>query len=456
MFRLNSVPLPTLSQRSAMAAIHSIAAQSFLSLPNPKPRKRIAAHPKPILTSKLPKNPTFPRNKQKGRRVLNSAVKREECDVIPVQSSDSTDQQEGVVASRVESEAGDQGELVSQVGGFGASEGRLSFEGAGGFGSTGVGSERESEEFERPVEKLLTNIPSRYSSASLNRSSASLNRSSFPSGFVFGSASASYQYEGAWNEGGKGPSIWDNFTHQYPGIAPYVTIFHWDLPQALEEEYGGFLNRQIVNHFRDYAELCFKLFGDRVKHWITLNEPYNFINFGYASGQLAPGRCSAWQNLNCTGGDSATEPYIVAHHFLLAHAHAVEVYKTKYQAASSWLVIYPKGIREILLYAKHKYNNPVIYITENGMDEFDDPKLSLPQSLNDTHRIDYHYHHLDYLRKAIDDGVNVKGYFAWSLTDNFEWAAGYTLRFGFVYIDYNDGLKRHPKLSASWFKYFLG
>ncbi|RXI04208.1 hypothetical protein DVH24_038482 [Malus domestica] len=90
------------------------------------------------------------------------------------------------------------------------------------------------------------------------------------------------------------------------------------------------------------------------------------------------------------------------------------------------------------------------------MDEFDDPKLSLPQSLNDTHRIDYHYHHLDYLRKAIDDGVNVKGYFAWSLTDNFEWAAGYTLRFGFVYIDYNDGLKRHPKLSASWFKYFLG
>ena len=85
------------------------------------------------------------------------------------------------------------------------------------------------------------------------------------------------------------------------------------------------------NHFRDYAELCFKLFGDRVKYWITLNEPYTFITFGYASGELAPGRCSAWQNLNCTGGDSATEPYIVAHHFLLAHAHAVKVYKTKYQ-----------------------------------------------------------------------------------------------------------------------------
>ncbi|KAM1030540.1 hypothetical protein EV1_034029 [Malus domestica] len=165
--------------------------------------------------------------------------------------------------------------------------------------------------------KTCAVIPSRYSSASLNRSS-------FPSGFVFGSASASYQYEGAWDEGGKGPSIWDNFTHQYPekiidgsngdvaddqyhrykedvkimkdmrldayrfsiswsrllpngklsggvnkegvqyynnlinellnkGVTPYATIFHWDLPQALEEEYGGFLNRQIVNHFRDYA-----------------------------------------------------------------------------------------------------------------------------------------------------------------------------------------------------------
>ncbi|KAM2092357.1 hypothetical protein TB2_030284 [Malus domestica] len=138
-----------------MAAIHSIAAQSFLSLPNPKPRKPIAAQPKPILTSKLPKNPTFPRNKQKSRWVLNSAVEREECDVIPVQSSDRTDQQEGVVASRVESEGGDQGELVSQVGGFGASEGRLSFEGAGGFGSSGVGSERESEEFERLVDRTI-------------------------------------------------------------------------------------------------------------------------------------------------------------------------------------------------------------------------------------------------------------------------------------------------------------
>jgi beta-glucosidase len=85
------------------------------------------------------------------------------------------------------------------------------------------------------------------------------------------------------------------------------------------------------NDFRDYAELCFKLFGDRVKHWITLNEPWSFAKHAYAEGIFAPGRCSPWLNLNCTGGDSATEPYIVAHNQLLAHALAVNVYKTKYQ-----------------------------------------------------------------------------------------------------------------------------
>jgi beta-glucosidase len=85
------------------------------------------------------------------------------------------------------------------------------------------------------------------------------------------------------------------------------------------------------NDFRDYAELCFKEFGDRVKHWITLNEPWSYSYGGYASGLLAPDRCSAWQNLNCTGGNSGTEPYLVAHHLLLAHAAAVEVYKKKYQ-----------------------------------------------------------------------------------------------------------------------------
>ncbi|KAB1209600.1 Beta-glucosidase 12 [Morella rubra] len=361
------------------------------------------------------------------------------------------------------------------------------------------------------------------------------------------------------------------------GITPFVTIFHWDLPQTLEDKYGGFLSPHIVNDFRDYAELCFKEFGDRVKHWITLNEPYTFSYGGYATGTLAPGRCSSWQNLNCTGGDSATEPYIVSHYQILAHAAAVELYKQKYQAAqkgvigislvcpwmvpysnakhnrnaalrsldfmlgsfldpltfgdyphsmrslvgnrlpkftkeeskmvkgsfdfiglnyytalyaayaphinsgnksyltdalvnqtterngiligpaaaSVWLHVYPKGIRDLLLYTKEKYHNPKIYITENGIDELNNATLSLKEALIDTQRIKYYHSHLWYLRSAMKDGVNVKGYFAWSLLDNFEWSTGYTVRFGINYVDYKNGLKRHPKLSAHWFKNFL-
>ncbi|WJX71788.1 Beta-glucosidase 12 [Trifolium repens] len=481
-----------------------------------------------------------------------------------------------------------------------------------------------------------------------NDISKSLNRSSFPDDFIFGSASSAYQYEGAVNVGGRGPSIWDTFSHNYPGkikdksngdiaddgyhrykedieimkdinmdayrfsiswsrilpkgklgggvnkegikyynnvinelldkgLQPFITLFHWDLPQTLEEEYGGFLSPNIVNDFRDYAELCFKEFGDRVKHWITLNEPWSFAVHAYAEGTFAPGRCSPWQNLNCTGGDSAIEPYIVAHNQLLAHASAVNIYKTKYQpfqkgkigitlvchwmiplydtkldhdatqryidfqfgwfmdpltigdypssmrslvgsrlpkfttyqvklikgsfdfiglnyyttnyttnapesseakssyitdslvivtnerngipigptASSTWLSIYPKGIYDLLLYTKIKYNNPLIYITENGMDEFDDPTLPLEEALEDTQRIDYHYDHLYYLQNAIQDGANVKGYFAWSSIDNFEWILGYTSRFGLFFVDYNNSLKRYPKKSAIWFRNFL-
>ncbi|KAK3443545.1 beta-glucosidase 12 [Eucalyptus grandis] len=478
---------------------------------------------------------------------------------------------------------------------------------------------------------------------------ALFNRSSFPSGFLFGTASSAYQYEGAAKVDGRGPSIWDTFTHKYPekiadgsngdvaidqyhkykedvgimkemgldayrlsiswprilpkgtvegginragiayynhlidellahGIKPFVTIFHWDVPQTLEDEYGGFLSSKIVGHFQDFADVCFKEFGDRVKHWITLNEPWTFCDGGYVLGSLAPGRCSAWQQLNCTGGNSATEPYIVGHNLLLAHAAAVKLYRDKYKAsqkgvigitlvthwfvpysdakhnlnaaqraldfmlgwsldpitygdyphsmrslvgnrlpkfteeqslslkgsydflglnyytafyaayapysvnaqnmsyvtdaltnltsdrngipigpvaASSWLSVYPSGIRSLLLYVKNKYKNPLIYITENGIDEFNNSTLPLEQQLADPMRIDYYYRHLQYLLKAIKDGVNVKGYFAWSLLDNFEWGSGYTVRFGINYVDYKNGLKRYPKHSSIWFKSFL-
>ncbi|KAK4591713.1 hypothetical protein RGQ29_016235 [Quercus rubra] len=476
-----------------------------------------------------------------------------------------------------------------------------------------------------------------------NYDSSSVDRRSFPKGFIFGTASSAYQYEGATNEGGRGASIWDTFTHGYPhkikdgkngnladdsyyrykedvaimkyigfdayrfsiswsrllprgnisrgvnqegikyynnlinellshGLKPFVTLFHWDLPQALEDTYGGFLNPQIENDFRDYAELCYKEFGDRVKHWITLNEPLTFAALGYGNGAFAPGRCSKSLFSNCNNGDSATEPYLVAHHQLLAHAAAVEVYRRKYQksqkgqigitlnspwvlpysqsnadtdaasralafaydwfmeplnsghypaemvahvherlpqfsreqssmvkgsfdfiginyystnyakdvpcenqppsyfkdscinntdeqngipigpkGASDWINIYPQGIQDLLLYTKNKYNNPIIYITENGVSEFNNGSISL----EDYSRIDYHSSHLSFVRSAIMNGVNVKGYFAWSLLDNFEWADGYTIRFGLVYVDYKDRLKRYPKNSAKWFKKIL-
>ncbi|XP_050210211.1 beta-glucosidase 13-like [Mercurialis annua] len=113
------------------------------------------------------------------------------------------------------------------------------------------------------------------------------------------------------------------------GLTPFATIFHWDVPQHLEDMYGGFRSRDIVADFKDFAELCFQKFGDRVKHWITINEPFVFDTHGYELGGLAPGRCSHWVNRACQAGDSGTEPYTVGHHLLLAHAYAVQVYREK-------------------------------------------------------------------------------------------------------------------------------
>ncbi|KAI5390742.1 hypothetical protein KIW84_075874 [Lathyrus oleraceus] len=92
------------------------------------------------------------------------------------------------------------------------------------------------------------------------------------------------------------------------GLVPFVTLFHWDLPQALQDEYEGFLSPNIINDFQDYAELCFKEFGDRVNHWITLNEPHS-----YSMG---------------------TDPYMASHNQLLAHAAAVKIYRTNYQTVT--------------------------------------------------------------------------------------------------------------------------
>ncbi|XP_062079577.1 beta-glucosidase 17-like [Humulus lupulus] len=359
------------------------------------------------------------------------------------------------------------------------------------------------------------------------------------------------------------------------GITPFVTLFHWDTPQALEEEYGSWLSTMIVDDFVDYVDFCFKSFGDRVKIWVTINEPNIFSINAYNLGSLAPGRCSSFAG-NCTGGDSATEPYIVGYHLLLAHAAAVNLYREKYQphhrgkigitiaahwfkpkfntaadrrattraidflfgwfihpviygdypesmstvgnrlpkfsgsqskllkgsidflglnyyttkyaqhvplsknkltsydtdrqatlsahkkgipigtpTAMSWLFIYPKGLEELLLYIKEKYNDPVVYINENGMADATNDSLPIKEALKDSLRIRYHHSHLSYLLKAFKHGANVKGYYVWCFWDDFEWGTGYTVRFGLTYIDFKNNLKRHLKYSAYWFKMFL-
>ncbi|PSR98148.1 Beta-glucosidase [Actinidia chinensis var. chinensis] len=469
----------------------------------------------------------------------------------------------------------------------------------------------------------------------LSKQPSPLSRTHFPPQFIFGSATSAYQVEGAWNEGGRGPSIWDSFSHaegkicdgsngdiavdQYHrykedieliaklgfgayrfsiswsrifpdglgtqineegityynnvinallerGIQPFVTLYHWDLPLNLQESMGGWLNEEVVKYFAIYAEICFASFGDRVKNWITINEPLQTAVNGYVTGIFAPGRCE----------HGSTEPYLVAHHQLLAHAEAVSTYRNKYQdkqkgqiglvvdcewaealsdkiedrkaaarridfqlgwyldpifygdypetmreklgdqlpkfshknkellknsvdfiglnhytsrfiahstncedncfyraqemesiaeweggevigekAASPWLYVVPWGIRKLLNYIAQRYNNPPVYVTENGMDDDEDGSCPLNEMLDDKLRVCYYKGYLTAVAQAIKDGTDVRGYFAWSLLDNFEWSSGYTRRFGLVYVDYKNGLSRHLKSSAYWFLRFL-
>ncbi|KAL1368657.1 hypothetical protein AAHE18_02G137900 [Arachis hypogaea] len=116
-----------------------------------------------------------------------------------------------------------------------------------------------------------------------------------------------------------------------PGIQAHVTLHHWDLPQALEDEYGGWVNKKIVKDFTAYADVCFREFGDRVKHWTTMNEGNAFAEGGYDIGFLPPQHCSPSSIFNCSKGNSSTEPYLVTHNMLLAHASAATLYRNKYQ-----------------------------------------------------------------------------------------------------------------------------
>ncbi|CAA2993142.1 B Chain B, Structures Of Alkaloid Biosynthetic Glucosidases Decode Substrate Specificity [Olea europaea subsp. europaea] len=125
------------------------------------------------------------------------------------------------------------------------------------------------------------------------------------------------------------------------------------------------------------------------------------------------------------------------------------------EAASDWLYIYPQGIFKLLVYIKDVYNVPLIYIAENGVDEMNNTSLTVSESRVDDIRIKYHQDHLLYIRYAIMAGVNVKGYFIWSLFDGFEWSQGYTVRFGIFHVNFKDDLARFPKNSALWLMNFL-
>jgi beta-glucosidase len=431
----------------------------------------------------------------------------------------------------------------------------------------------------------------------------------FPQGFLWGSATASYQVEGAWKDGGKGESIWDRFSHtpgkvlngdtgdvacdhyhRWPqdiglmkslglqayrlsiawprilpsgtgkvnpagldyysrlvdglleaGIRPFVTLYHWDLPQAIEDR-GGWPVRKSAFAFAEYTEAVARRLGDRVKDWITLNEPWVSAWLGYNMGVHAPGRT----NLR--------DAFLAAHHLLLGHGLATPIIRrdspgsqvgitlnlsVHYPASDSeaddraarladgtgnrWFLdpvdkgSYPQDIIDrfgldmgfvefgdlqavaapldflgINYYTRHiarseeipesrnakrtlfegtehtemgwevhpeslyvllkrlaaDYSFPNYYITENGCAYVDD--VGADGEVHDPKRIAYLHGHFDAAGRAIADGVPLRGYFVWSLMDNFEWSFGYTKRFGIVYVDY-ETQTRIPKDSAKWY-----
>ncbi len=428
-----------------------------------------------------------------------------------------------------------------------------------------------------------------------------------PPGFRFGVSTASYQIEGAATEDGKGPSIWDTFTH-LPGrivdgstgdvacdhyhrleedldlmtrlgiggyrfsvswpriqptgsghvnkagldfydrlvdgllerdIQPMATLYHWDLPQALEDD-GGWLNRDTADRFAEYAGLVGERLWDRVEHWIPVNEPNVVTMLGYARGSHAPGRTLMFDALP------------VAHHLLLAHGRAAIALRAggassigcannhapiwpasddeadvgasklfdamwngmfsepmlfgRYPADVAPLLedvikpgdlatirqpldfygvnyynpiriaaagedapmpfeerelvgypttdfdspVVPDALREwlITLRARYRAALPPIMITESGCSYATAPDAR--GVVDDAARIDYLDAHLRAVATAVRAGVDVRGYYTWSLLDNFEWAEGYSQRFGLVYVDY-ETLERTPKRSFEWY-----
>ena len=434
----------------------------------------------------------------------------------------------------------------------------------------------------------------------------------FGADFLWGTATAAYQIEGAVEAGGRGRSIWDTFSHQpgriraghtgdvacdhyhrwdedlslaaglgltayrfsiaWPrvqpdgrsavnpigldfydrlvdrllehGISPFPTLFHWDLPQALEDD-GGWLNRDTAYRFADYAALMADRLGDRVPRWITLNEPFIHMAFGYALGRHAPGRTLYLDALpaghhqllghglaaarlrerggqvllanNCTPVRPAGElPYAPADIVAAASYDAIHnqffldpvltgrypdliqemlagagvIHESDLETIAApldglginyytptrisaptdpdeplpfvpqpidgvphtgfdWPVV-PSGLGELLVGLRERYGPalPPVYLTENGC-SYPDP-VDADGQVRDQERIAFLDGHLRAVHQAMTAGVDVRGYFVWSLLDNFEWAEGYTQRFGLVHVDFETQV-RTPKSSYHWY-----
>ncbi|GJN27053.1 hypothetical protein PR202_gb15036 [Eleusine coracana subsp. coracana] len=279
----------------------------------------------------------------------------------------------------------------------------------------------------------------------------------------------------------------------YLSIEPFVTICHYDIPQELEKRYGGWLSPEIQKDFGYFADACFKMFGDRVKFWTTFNQPNLFIKFSYMDGWYPPGRCSQPFG-NCAFGNSSIEPYIAGHNMILSHATAVSIYKTR-SLDPIILGDYPSEMRKILgpnlpeFTSKQKKklqatkldfiglnHYTTLYIKDCifspcEVDPLDGDARVLSSVVGDDGvligepgRIEVmeiggcNLVHADRIAilfvSSRRKGADVRGYFLWSLLDDFEWTSGYTLRFGLYHVDF-ETLKRTPKISAKWYRDFL-
>ena len=327
------------------------------------------------------------------------------------------------------------------------------------------------------------------------------------------------------------------------GIRPFVTLYHWDLPAALDDR-GGWCNRDAAAWFADYARVLYRALDDRVEAWTTLNEPWVVSDGGYLFGKLAPGHASPF------------EAPLAAHNLLRAHGAAVAAYRAgggrrpiglvvniepKYSAsqepedvaataradaymnrqyldpvffgrypdelpdvfgeawpshaaadfdeirtpidylgvnyytrgvmrhaprsrylraarvpqrtatrtAVGWEV-FPQGLSDTLRWIRGRYGPIPLYVTENGAAFYDSPSADGASVVEDPLRVAYYRSHLREARRALEEGVDLRGYFAWSLLDNFEWAHGYSKRFGLYHVDYATQ-KRTPKASARFY-----